>query len=871
MNVGLAVNSYARDWSTDVVYTTLAALIFKMLDDETTDQAPQRPVIYGSVLLDDADAVLLDQTDQEFVISHAMKGQAFDWSAAIALAQTLDPDRHIAIDRGALTASLTVEGEEFLLRSLPPEEARGSSSHVMRRAAVEASFLGTRVVQENVDYCIEDGRVVPIDRITGHVESGQTMSWMLPLEFSLGRQPRSTSLSLHMITPSVFLQEFQHVAGVSGTIKGDVSEYVLSYHVWAATIPRRHPRHNGMKPDVIFRTRDAALAFLGQRVVEMMKAGRPVLVGTQTIEDAERASRALRRLLPPAFRVETLTGRNERDIARIFEQAGEPGTAVVATQLAGRGIDIRLAESARASGGLALFGLAHAVTERHDLQFIGRAGRQGDPFSAQFICSLDDAFLNAMTGGNAQVLKSVWGEDDTPFESPLFSRSIRMNQARWQQAKFTQRLNQLFTQEADTQVRHSFREWVEYLQAPGLSAEGDDSDPAFLEWVSLRFVNGMVPAAGSRHELTLEESDDMVRRFSSSLELPANRLPFTSGDVEGLGHEACRDAVHRALMKGLKSALEANRGVRQRLREASVRRSEIDRRRHNVEASLQLAEQLLVRAGERKAAADLPEPSAVAGEPAPDNDIIATRETAVDPDEAKAFMEPGANEDEEEHDGDEGYDEAHFLPEPDQGDSLPASVDEIERNYVSMLYRIDHALDAGSPADMDAVEQRLQAIHAWLESESVRIAEELHRESPVNEKLTGRSARLTASWTLKLAWLGFLQERRQIRNRAVLSGFSSLDYGRYVSDRIVQHWVQVEADLPRQMLRNLLKSADPEQLDDVFRLDDYASHDSISATKENSSVDSVHGPAFDVCGTGRRPRQAVCAHKSRRTAPASFR
>src|SRR5262249_37071582 len=221
-----------------------------------------------------------------------------------------------------------------------------------------------------------------VDRRTGHLDFGSRLPWLLPLEARLHLQRGFRSVTLTRSDPKRVLRRFRHLAGMSGSAEEDFLDYMFQYLLMPITIPPRLRRRQGMRAGQTFRTRAESHRAIVEHVMEAVAARRPVLVGAQTIEDAEAIVDLLPAPLPTGTVAHLLPGKNEEHIATVLERAGEVGSIVVATQVVGRGVDIRLSPEARTNGGLVLIAAGHAIELRHDRQFLGRAGRQGDPYTA---------------------------------------------------------------------------------------------------------------------------------------------------------------------------------------------------------------------------------------------------------------------------------------------------------------------------------------------------------------------------------------------------------------------------------------------------------------------------------------------------------
>ena len=391
------INHTSTEWSGEVIYTTLRTLLFKALKDDLRGCPLDRRIRYHAIILDEVDAALLDNPSSHSV-SQKIRAEAYDWNRSIEFARTLDSACDVVVDGIDLTATLTIEGEDKLREYLFDNRIPLSALYQMR-VAVEYAYIALHVV-ENRDYVIRDHRIYSVNRLTGEQERHITPNWITPLAILKKLPPPNHRITIHSMSPSVFIQQFEIVSGMSGTAKESATEYLMFYQLPTIIIKPRRKRWKGELPDVVCHTQNSAISFLCDEIIDAVQNGRPVLAGTQSISEAERLYRALSlRLLRQNLDVSCvhlITGQDDAQVASIYEHAGEPGSVIVATQVAGRGVDIRLNEEARQNGGLALFGLERSLSRRHDGQFLGRAGRQGDPYTAQFVITRRPVFSCAL-------------------------------------------------------------------------------------------------------------------------------------------------------------------------------------------------------------------------------------------------------------------------------------------------------------------------------------------------------------------------------------------------------------------------------------------------------------------------------------------
>lgn len=456
------------EWSGEVIYTTLRTLLFKVLKDDLSGCPLERRIRYHAIILDEVDAVLLDNPSPH-CISQNIRAEAYDWKRSITFAWRLDAARDVVVDRMDLTAELTMEGENKLREYLSDNRIPLSALYQMR-AAVEYAYIALHVV-ENQDYVIQDRRIYSINRLTGEQERHITPSWVTPLSILKNLPPPNHHITIHAMSPAMFIQQFEVVSGMSGTAKESATEYLMFYQLPTIIIKPRRKRLKGERPDLVIPTQKGAISFLCDKIVDTVRDGRPVLAGTQSIRDAEQLYKALflREDLNSSC-IHLITGQDDAQVASIYEHAGEPGSVIVATQIAGRGVDIRLTDEARQNGGLALFGLERSISHRHDKQFLGRAGRQGDPYTAQFVITYEGQLLVENVSDRAlHTLHSTYDafdlEESTAMQNKALNASITNLQSMIRQREFRNQSAAHFLLDLDTVVYNSVKNWLQSLNA----------------------------------------------------------------------------------------------------------------------------------------------------------------------------------------------------------------------------------------------------------------------------------------------------------------------------------------------------------------------------------------------------------------------
>ncbi|WHT22646.1 hypothetical protein N8J89_16740 [Crossiella sp. CA-258035] len=383
----------------DILYATVSEVGFDHLRDQLAatarDRVTRRP---HAALLDEADAVLIDDASTPLVITSVEKEGGSVWPARIApLIPALRPVLHYEGNLAERHLDFTDLGWHTLHQQLRLDERSWRDPGFL--AAAQNALHAYLLYQDGRDYLVTDEHVVLLDPHTGRALPQRRLSDGLhaALEAKEGLPVRAEPRTLATISIQRFLRRYPVLAGISGTLRSEAVELHEVYRLPVVRVPTRKPVVRRELPDELFATDLARTAALVEHIADAHRTGRPVLVGVPTIRAAEQVSRHLDEL---GVNHTTLTARDNAQEAAIIAGAGRLGAVTVATALAGRGTDIRLggdppehADRARELGGLLVLGVGRGRTRRVDNQLAGRAGRQGDPGTVRFLLSAEDDLL----------------------------------------------------------------------------------------------------------------------------------------------------------------------------------------------------------------------------------------------------------------------------------------------------------------------------------------------------------------------------------------------------------------------------------------------------------------------------------------------
>ena len=448
LTVGLNLNEKSPDekraaYNCDVTYSTNAELGFDYLRDNMVvykEQMVQRPLNYA--IIDEVDSILIDEARTPLIISGEAQQATGEYIRADRFVKTLTEDKSdddvdddkdygdYKIDWPTKTISLTRQGiakacEHFGLKNLYDVENQVLVHHIDQ--ALRANYI----MLKDIDYVVQDGEVLIVDSFTGRVMQGRRYSDGLhqAIEAKEGVKIQEESKTQATITYQNFFRMYKKLSGMTGTAKTEEEEFREIYNMQVITIPTNRPIQRKDMPDILYPTLDAKFKAVVEEIKKRHAKGQPVLVGTVAIENSERLSKMLdAENIPHAV----LNAKNHAKEAEIIMKAGQRGAVTIATNMAGRGTDIKLGPGVRELGGLAVIGTERHESRRIDNQLRGRSGRQGDPGYSRFYLSLEDDLMKRFGGDRVKVFldRISDNDDDKVIESRMITRQVESGQKR---------------------------------------------------------------------------------------------------------------------------------------------------------------------------------------------------------------------------------------------------------------------------------------------------------------------------------------------------------------------------------------------------------------------------------------------------------
>lgn len=448
LTVGLNLNSMSADekrdaYNCDVTYSTNSELGFDYLRDNMVvykDQMVQRPLNYA--IIDEVDSILIDEARTPLIISGQAEQANSEYIRADRFVKTLTEDKSdddadddedhgdYKIDWPTKTINLTNQGikkacEHFGLRNLYDIDNQVLVHHIDQ--ALRANYI----MLKDIDYVVQNGEVMIVDSFTGRVMEGRRYSDGLhqAIEAKEGVKIQEESKTQATITYQNFFRMYKKLAGMTGTAKTEEEEFREIYNMEVITIPTNRPIARKDLPDILYPTLDSKFEAVVKEIKERHAKGQPVLVGTVAIESSERLSKMLDQAgIPHAV----LNAKNHAKEAEIIMNAGQRGAVTIATNMAGRGTDIKLGPGVKELGGLAVIGTERHESRRIDNQLRGRSGRQGDPGVTRFYLSLEDDLMKRFGGDRVKLFldRISDNDDDKVIESRMITKQVESAQKR---------------------------------------------------------------------------------------------------------------------------------------------------------------------------------------------------------------------------------------------------------------------------------------------------------------------------------------------------------------------------------------------------------------------------------------------------------
>ncbi len=440
-------------YDADITYGTNNEFGFDYLRDNMVQHASQmvqRDLFF--TIVDEVDSILIDEARTPLIISSPDTDPTDKYYQFAAIVEQLNDGPHYSVDEKHKAASLTDDGITKIEKILKVPNIYDTSKGVTTIHHIEQALRAKTLFKNDRDYVVREGEIIIVDEFTGRLMFGRRYSEGLhqAIEAKENVKIQQESRTLATITFQNLFRLYAKLSGMTGTAKTEEEEFFKIYRLTVEAIPTNKEMVRKDAADVVYKTEDAKFTAIAKEIKERNKKGQPVLIGTVSIAKNELLAEYLKK---EGLKFEILNAKNHEREAQIISQAGRFGSITLATNIAGRGVDILLggnpvdheeAKAVKAAGGLHILGTERHESRRIDNQLRGRAGRQGDPGSSQFYISMEDDLMRLFAGEQRmeqlkRMMTSLGLPDDQPIENGMISKSIESAQKKIEGLNFDTR------------------------------------------------------------------------------------------------------------------------------------------------------------------------------------------------------------------------------------------------------------------------------------------------------------------------------------------------------------------------------------------------------------------------------------------------
>ena len=511
-------------YKADIMYSTNSEIGFDYLRDNMAvykEDQVQRGLNYA--LVDEVDSILIDEARTPLIISGPGTGTSKLYKQTDRFVKQLKKDVDYKIDLESKTVSLTDEGikkaeKYFNLKNLYDPENTALTHHLDQ--ALRANYI----MLLDKDYVVQDGEVLIVDSFTGRVMEGRRFSDGLhqAIEAKEGVEIQEENKTMANITYQNLFRMYNKLAGMTGTAKTEQEEFREIYNMETITIPTNRPVQRKDEPDLLYPTLQSKFAAVVDRIKKLHAKGQPILVGTVAVETSEYLSQLLDKENIPHV---VLNAKNHAKEAEIVKNAGQKGAVTIATNMAGRGTDIKLGPGVREIGGLAVIGTERHESRRIDNQLRGRSGRQGDPGLSQFYLSLEDDLMKRFGGDRIKAFleRMKVNDEDAVIKSRVLTHQVESAQKRVEGNNYDSRKNVL-------QYDDVMREQREIIYKERQQIITEDKS---LKWVLMPMFRRTIQREVDQHTLGDKKDWDLQGIVDFAEEVLIKPDTITVKDLEG--------------------------------------------------------------------------------------------------------------------------------------------------------------------------------------------------------------------------------------------------------------------------------------------------------------------------------------------------
>ena len=423
-------------YQTDIVYGTNHEFGFDYLRDNlaySVQAQVARNRDYNFAIIDEVDSILIDEARTPLIIAAPDKSSKEFYGLFSRVVKRLERDKDYSADEKHRSVEINESGIDKVEKITGIKNIY-SPENIRLVHYLEACLKAQALFEKDRDYIIKDNEIILVDQFTGRLMHGRRLSAGLhqAIEAKEGVKVQEESRTFAQITIQNFFRLYKKISGMTGTAQTSAEEFHKVYGLETVSIPTNKPMVRQNLPDIVYKTVEAKYQAIAAEIKRLQELGKPVLIGTVSIEKNEIMARHLKKA---GISFEILNAKNHEREAQIIAQAGKLKAVTLATNMAGRGVDIVLggnpsdlkeAEEIKKFGGLHVIGTERHEARRIDNQLRGRSGRQGDPGSSQFFLSLEDDLMRIFGGDQLKnLMQALHIPDDQPIESKIVSRAIQ--------------------------------------------------------------------------------------------------------------------------------------------------------------------------------------------------------------------------------------------------------------------------------------------------------------------------------------------------------------------------------------------------------------------------------------------------------------
>ena len=533
-------------YAADITYTTNNELGFDYLRDNMVvrrEKRTQRGLNFA--IIDEVDSILIDEARTPLIISGGSAKSANVYKDADRVAKSLSVDDYV-LDEKTKRVTLTEDGVKHVEKLLHLDNLYDIDNSVMVHN-LDKAMVANYGFKKDVDYVVENGKVIIVDTFTGRLMHGRQFSEGLhqAIEAKEGVEINEETKTLATITFQNLFRMYNKLAGMTGTAKTEEEEFRNIYNTYVICIPTNKPVIRDDQVDLIYSSLNGKYKALVRTVKEIHSTGRPILIGAATVETSEVISQLLTKA---GIKHELLNAKNHEREAHIIENAGKKNAVTIATNMAGRGTDIKLGEGVRELGGLYVIGTERHDSRRIDNQLRGRSGRQGDPGTTRFFVSMeDDLMLKFGSEKMKNIMQSLGIEEDQAISNKMISKNLEVAQKKVEGFNFDRRKGLLdFDNVISKQREIIYERRNEILDKDSIRDRVLDTFKTYVQ----DQINVHIPPEGY---LTDNDINNIIEHFNAHL-LKSKKL--TKEDFKDKSNEEIVDTIYNIVVEDYNKKLE---------------------------------------------------------------------------------------------------------------------------------------------------------------------------------------------------------------------------------------------------------------------------------------------------------------------------